>query len=72
MNSFLPSSSPTGGDHYQTEWFGEMGMSEVLKLMGKFTLAQFLAHDTSAIAMSKVFLWVCMSTCIPFCRVMTL
>ena len=31
---------------YQTEWFGEMGMSEVLKLMGKFTLAQFLAHDT--------------------------
>jgi tyrosyl-tRNA synthetase len=32
--------------HYQTEWFGEMGMSEVLKLMGKFTLAQFLAHDT--------------------------
>lgn len=31
---------------YQTEWFGEMGMSEVLKLMGKFTLAQFMAHDT--------------------------
>lgn len=31
---------------YQTEWFGEMGMSDVLKLMGKFTLAQFLAHDT--------------------------
>ncbi|HNQ43869.1 MAG TPA: tyrosine--tRNA ligase, partial [Candidatus Cloacimonadota bacterium] len=32
--------------HYQTEWFGNMGMSEVLKLMGKFTLAHFLAHDT--------------------------
>ncbi|HPS37932.1 MAG TPA: tyrosine--tRNA ligase [Candidatus Cloacimonadota bacterium] len=31
---------------YQTEWFGPMGMSDVLKLMGKFTLAQFLAHDT--------------------------
>ncbi len=31
---------------YQTEWFGQMGMSEVLKLMGKFTLAQFMAHDT--------------------------
>lgn len=31
---------------YQTEWFGSMGMSEVIKLMGKFTLAQFLAHDT--------------------------
>jgi len=31
---------------YQSEWFGKMGMSEVLKLMGKFTLAQFMAHDT--------------------------
>ena len=31
---------------YQTEWFGSMGMGDVIKLMGKFTLAQFLAHDT--------------------------
>lgn len=31
---------------YQSEWFGKMGMSEVLKLLGKFTLAQFMAHDT--------------------------
>lgn len=31
---------------YQTEWFGSMGMTDVIKLMGKFTLAQFLAHDT--------------------------
>ena len=31
---------------YQSEWFGSMGMSEVLKMMGKFTLAQFMAHDT--------------------------
>ena len=31
---------------YQSEWFGTMGMSDVLKLMGKFTLAQFMAHDT--------------------------
>lgn len=31
---------------YQTEWFGEMTMDNVLKLMGKFTLAQFMAHDT--------------------------
>ncbi len=31
---------------YQSEWFGKMDMSEVLKLMGKFTLAQFMAHDT--------------------------
>lgn len=31
---------------YQTEWFGKMTMSDVLKLMGKFTLAQFMAHDT--------------------------
>ena len=30
----------------QTEWFGDMKMSDVLKLMGKFTLAQFMAHDT--------------------------
>lgn len=31
---------------YQSEWFGGMGMADVLKLMGKFTLAQFMAHDT--------------------------
>lgn len=31
---------------YQTEWFGSMGMTDVIRLMGKFTLAQFLAHDT--------------------------
>lgn len=31
---------------YQSEWFGKMGMSEVLKFLGKFTLAQFMAHDT--------------------------
>ena len=31
---------------WQSEWFGAMGMAEVLKLMGKFTLAQFMAHDT--------------------------
>ena len=30
----------------QTEWFGDMKMADVLKLMGKFTLAQFMAHDT--------------------------
>jgi tyrosyl-tRNA synthetase len=31
---------------WQTEWFGDMKMSDVLKLMGKFTLAQFMAHET--------------------------
>ncbi len=31
---------------YQSEWFGTMGMADVLKLLGKFTLAQFMAHDT--------------------------
>jgi len=31
---------------YQSEWFGKMNMADVLKLMGKFTLAQFMAHDT--------------------------
>jgi tyrosyl-tRNA synthetase len=31
---------------WQTEWFGGMTMSDVLKLMGKYTLAQFMAHDT--------------------------
>ncbi len=31
---------------WQTEWFGDMTMADVLKLMGKFTLAQFMAHDT--------------------------
>ena len=31
---------------WQTEWFGNMSMKDVIKLMGKFTLAQFMAHDT--------------------------
>jgi len=31
---------------WQSEWFGKMDMMDVLKLMGKFTLAQFMAHDT--------------------------
>ncbi len=31
---------------WQTEWFGSMTMEDVLKLMGKFTLAQFMAHET--------------------------
>jgi len=31
---------------FQSEWFGDMTMVDVIKLMGKFTLAQFLAHDT--------------------------
>lgn len=31
---------------WQTEWFGDMTMADVLKLMGKWTLAQFMAHDT--------------------------
>jgi len=32
--------------HYQTEWFGGMRMSDVIRFMGKYTLAQFMAHDT--------------------------
>ncbi|GAB1468566.1 tyrosine--tRNA ligase [Candidatus Cloacimonadota bacterium] len=31
---------------YQSEWFKKMSMVDVLKMMGKFTLAQFMAHDT--------------------------
>ncbi len=31
---------------YQSEWFGKMTLSDVLKILGKFTLAQFMAHDT--------------------------
>ncbi len=31
---------------WQTEWFGGMTMIDVLKLLSKFTLAQFMAHDT--------------------------
>jgi len=31
---------------WQSEWFSSMGMAEILKMMGKFTLAQFMAHDT--------------------------
>jgi tyrosyl-tRNA synthetase len=31
---------------WQSEWFGKMTVEEVIKLMGNFTLAQFMAHDT--------------------------
>ncbi|PID29039.1 MAG: tyrosine--tRNA ligase [Candidatus Cloacimonadota bacterium] len=30
----------------QSEWFEKMGMSTVLNLLGKFTLAKFMSHDT--------------------------
>lgn len=31
---------------YQSEWFEGMSLSDMLNLLSKFTLAQFLAHDT--------------------------
>ncbi|MCK4655338.1 MAG: tyrosine--tRNA ligase, partial [Candidatus Cloacimonetes bacterium] len=31
---------------WQSEWFEDMKMLDVMKLMGKYTLAQFMAHDT--------------------------
>ncbi len=31
---------------YQSEWFGNLGLMDVIKLLSKFTLAQFMAHDT--------------------------
>ncbi len=31
---------------FQSEWFEKMGMDDILKLLGKFTLAKFLSHDT--------------------------
>ncbi len=31
---------------YQSEWFAKMDMADLLKILGKFTLAQFMAHDT--------------------------
>jgi len=31
---------------WQTEWFGKMYIADVMKLMSKFTLAQFMAHET--------------------------
>ena len=32
--------------HYQTEWFGEMTLQDVVELLAKFTVAQMMAHDT--------------------------
>ena len=32
--------------HYQTEWFSKLTLDDVLKLLGKYTVAQFMAHDT--------------------------
>lgn len=31
---------------YQSEWFSGMTLKDVLQILGKFTLAQFMAHDT--------------------------
>lgn len=31
---------------YQSEWFGSMKLSEFISLLGKFTMAQIMAHDT--------------------------
>ncbi len=32
--------------HYQTEWFGEMTLQNMIEVMAKFTFAQMMAHDT--------------------------
>jgi tyrosyl-tRNA synthetase len=32
--------------HYQTEWFGEMRLQELIGVLAKFTFAQMMAHDT--------------------------
>ena len=31
---------------YQSEWFGPMQLSDFISLLGKFTMAQIMAHDT--------------------------
>ncbi len=31
---------------YQSEWFGNLGLMDVIKMLSKYTLAQFMAHDT--------------------------
>jgi tyrosyl-tRNA synthetase len=33
-------------ERWQSEWFDPMSMSDVLRLMGQYTLAQFMAHET--------------------------
>jgi len=47
MDQLLTVLDPTKTEvRWQSEWFGSMGMADVLRLLGKFTLAQFMAHDT--------------------------
>jgi tyrosyl-tRNA synthetase len=33
-------------ERWQSEWFDPMSMGDVLKLLGQYTLAQFMAHET--------------------------
>ncbi|MDY0112611.1 MAG: tyrosine--tRNA ligase, partial [Candidatus Syntrophosphaera sp.] len=40
---------------WQSEWFDKMGVKDIVKLMGNFTLAQFMAHDTLETDMNRVF-----------------
>ena len=32
--------------HYQSEWFTKLNLDDVINIYGKFTVAQFMAHDT--------------------------
>ncbi len=32
--------------HWQSEWFGKMEVMDLIKLLGKFTVAQIMAHET--------------------------
>jgi len=32
--------------HWQSEWFGKMKVMDLIKLLGKFTVAQIMAHET--------------------------
>ena len=38
---------------WQSEWFSKLTLADTLQMMGKFTLAQFMAHDTFRVRYEK-------------------
>ena len=39
--------------HWQSEWFEKMEIADLIKLLGKFTVAQIMAHETFRIRYEK-------------------
>ena len=56
---------------WQTEWFGDFNLTNVIELTSKFTVAQILARDDFAKGSVKIILYPLLNYFIPYYKAMT-